>query len=133
MSHADKPGQSPDGAGGEIMLTGRMTAVDWGAGTARLETAGGPFTVSFDPADRDHYNRTRRLADCHVNVRGTPAGTAEMALEEMEHAALSRAHPRNMEEIDFKQFMRDCRDGVCTECRNREPEERQQWPERSRQ
>ena len=93
------------------------------------QTAGGPFTVRFDPADRGHYNRTRRLADCHVNVLGTPAGTAEVTLEKMEHAALNWNRPRNMEELDFRQFVRDSRDGVCTDCRNREPEKNQQRPD----
>ena len=109
-------------------LTGKLTAVDWRTGAARLETRGNNMRVRFDPANREHSNRTRILANCHVNLTGrfiadpapqTP-GPPDIALEKMEHATLGPP-PEDREEFDFDQFIRESRDGVCTECRDRRP------------
>lgn len=50
---------------------GRLMAVDWANGTARLDTpAGDSVLLRFDAGNIDMENRLRKLATCHVDVQG---------------------------------------------------------------
>ena len=114
---------------------GRLMAVDWANGTARLDTpTGSSVSLRFDTSDIDMENRMRKLATCHIDVWGR-FGTVEdcddrecINVEEIEHALLEplpptepKEGPFTPEETDeFIRIIREGRDALCGECRRRE-------------
>ena len=125
--------QQPDEPEPEL-IRGRLMAVDWANGTARLDT---PMVESvslrFSVADIDMENSLRKLATCHVVVRaicvtsGDVGESENNSIQEISHAWLEpelltepKDGPISEEEWDeYLRAIREGRDGLCGECRRR--------------
>ena len=117
-------------------VSGRLMAVDWANGIARLDTPeGDSVMLRFSIADIDMENRMRKLATCHVDVLGYPvtggdSGKFEaITVQEISHAWLEPEPSKEPEDgpisdvewEEFRRVIREGRDGLCGECRRRRP------------
>ena len=115
---------------------GRLMAVDWANGTARLDTpTGSSVSLRFDISDIDMENKLRRLATCHVDVQGCHIASEEcgeceaIRVLEISHAWLKPKPPKETQngpisDEEWDEFIRvigEGRSGLCGECRHREP------------
>ena len=113
------------------LARGRLMAVDWANGTARLHT---PTEVSiflrFSVSDIDMENRMRKLATCHVDVWGNHVNSNDgetISVKEISHGWLEPEPPGEpkdgpISEKEWEEYMRvirEGRDGLCGECRRR--------------
>ena len=126
--HPDKPEQS--------LIHGRMMAVDWADGTARLDTLNGEsIKLRFSTSDIDMENRMRKHATCHIEVRANRISADDG--EEYEvvrpydivHSLLEPIPPREdvdgpLADEEMDEWIRaiyEGRAGLCGECRYRLP------------
>lgn len=122
--------QQPDQPEPEL-ARGRLMAVDWANGTARLVTPKGEsVALCFSVADIDMENRMRKLTTCHVDVWGNHTGSSDVetiSIKEISHAWLEPEPPGEpkdgpISEKEWDEYMRvirEGRDGLCGECRRR--------------
>ena len=79
---------------------GRLMAVDWANGAARLDTpAGDSVLLRFDAGNIDMENRLRKFATCHVDVQGhlINNGSQQVVdIVEIEHALLEPAPEKEL-------------------------------------
>ena len=116
------------------LVRGRLMAVDWANGTARLDTPKGEsVSLRFSVADIDMENSLRKLATCHVVIRaicvtsGNVRESETISIQEISHAWLEPEPPTEpkdgpISEEEWAEYMRairESRDGLCGECRGR--------------
>ncbi len=116
------------------LVCGRLMAVDWSVGSARLDTPkGDSVLLRFSASDIDMENKMRKLATCHVDVRGDRTTTGDsgefevISVQEISHAWLEpeppgepKDGPISEEEWDeYMRVIREGREGLCGECRRR--------------
>ena len=110
---------------------GRLMAIDWADGTARLDTPmGDSVMLRFSVSDIDMENNMRKLTTCHVEVRGRVSVISDnrdqeyINVEDIDHALLEpeapmepKDGPISEEEMEeFIRVIREGRDGLCGEC-----------------
>ena len=117
------------------LVRGRLMAIDWATGTARLDTPkGDSVMLRFSASDIDLENRFRKLATCHVDVKGNRVDSKEheaISVLEIDHAWLEPEPPKEpndgpLTDEDWDSWMlaiSEGRDGLCGECRRRAPVE----------
>ena len=110
---------------------GRLMAVDWANGTARLDTpADGFVLLRFEAGNIDIENRLRKFATCHVDVQGLLSSNGSqqvLDIVKIEHALLEpepEKEPKDgpLTDEDWDEWMlaiSEGRDGLCGECRRR--------------
>ena len=121
LNHAEDP----------AFAKGRLMAVDWANSSARLDTRDGDFVLlHFEAGNIDMENRLRKLATCHLDVRGclSSNGIHEVLdIVEIGHALLEPMPVKEpndgpLTDEDWDNWMlavRDGSDGHCGECRRR--------------
>lgn len=114
-----------------VLARGRLMAVDWANGTARMHTpTGAVVDLRFPVSDIDMENRMRKLATCHVDVWGNRLygdGGETINVKEIGHAWLEPEPPREpkdgpISDEEWDEYMRaiqESREGLCGECRRR--------------
>ena len=121
FNHADEP----------AFAKGRLMAVDWANGAARLDTPDGEsVSLRFEAGNIDMENRLRKFATCHVDVQGHLSNNGSQRVIDIvviDHALLEpepEKEPNDgpLTEEDWDNWMlaiREGRDGLCGECRRR--------------